>query len=609
MDDKEFKARVVEMDSLLTAKVPLQFSLSITTSPKVVYKRKLCSFNAVLICPCSNWFSSKVGSNAAFALHCACYNKHCPSSVIELLLKEYASPITLVSRVKSELHKWGVIGLPLHHYLSRTSNIDIDIVKMLVEANPQSMLSADVSVTPLHVILFNQSANNLEGILGCLLKLSPLSIRVLDGDGSTPLQLACYNKHFTLEVVQMLYNAWPEALRMGDIDGYLPIHQLSRNRKLEEPVALSVLRFMIGIDPTLVREVDEDWYLPIHFAVCGMSTGFCKVLIDAYPDSLRVGRTNAGRLPINVGYYNERADAVDTIQYILELYPESTNVRDGEGRLPIHGAARLGRTHIIELLLKHDPDMVSKTTNNHCQLPLHIACCCWRVEAVQVLYDAFPEATWVRNGSGRTPLELVSYNCGIQVVGNQLSSSSTIVNFLQAQQAYAQKAKDMIVMTTPDNNGWLPLHHALKDKAPLGSIKLLLKGNPSALLTTDYKIAFPLHIACQFSSVKVVKYLVELLDVNGRILEHCDTNKDSILHYACCGGNCEVVKYLLTNHSSLVASVVANEKGELPLHLLCESGKNEVDIDSKEQRLISAAREYIETIWLMLLADPEALMS
>ena len=140
-------------------------------------------------------------------------------------------------------------------------------------------------------------------------------------------------------------------------------------------------------------------------------------------------------------------------------------------------------------------------------------------------------------------------------------------------------------------------HHALKDGAPLGSIKLLVEGNPSALRTADRKLAFPLHIACEFSSVQVVKFLLEL---EGIPVSHLDTNKDSILHYACRGRNLGVIKYLLENHPSLVASVEMNLNKDLPLHLLCEAGKSRKNSD----RTL-----HIETIWLMLLADPEALMS
>ena len=93
------------------------------------------------------------------------------------------------------------------------------------------------------------------------------------------------------------------------------------------------------------------------------------------------------------------------------------------------------------------------------------------------------------------------------------------------------------------------------------------------------------------------------LDVSGRILEHSDTNKDSILHYACQGGNLEVIKYLLTNHASLVASAEVNQKRKLPLHLLCEAGKDD-KVDSDDN-----STEYVETIWLMLLANPEVIVS
>ena len=83
------------------------------------------------------------------------------------------------------------------------------------------------------------------------------------------------------------------------------------------------------------------------------------------------------------------------------------------------------------------------------------------------------------------------------------------MKFLQAQLVYARHAQDMTAMTTVDENGWLPLHRALKGNVPLGSIKLLVRGNPAALQVVDRK-GHTRCIACEFSSVKVVKYLVDL---------------------------------------------------------------------------------------------------
>lgn len=213
---------------------------------------------------------------------------------------------------------------------------------------------------------------------------------------------------------------------------------------------------------------------------------------------------------------------------------------------------------------------------------MHLACRSKRLAATKVLYDAYPQALHVCDEGGKTPIELVK--------------KGRVKSFLKEQSIYAHKSQDISAMTTLDHNGWLPLHHALKDNAALGSIKLLVEGNPSAIQTADNMLAFPLHIACEFSSLQVVRFLLDYDD--GIIpMYQMNSNKDSILHCACRRGNLAVIMYLIESHASLVASMEVNLNEKLPLHLLCESGMEE---DNKSVK-------YIETIWRMLLADPEAL--
>ena len=112
-------------------------------------------------------------------------------------------------------------------------------------------------------------------------------------------------------------------------------------------------------------------------------------------------------------------------------------------------------------------------------------------------------------------------------------------------------------------------------------------------------------IACQFSSAKVVQYLVEDdgevakylagLDV-GRTLQYKDMNKDTPLHYACRGGNLGVVEYLLNRNAPSVSD--RNVDNKLPFHLLCECE----EVDKK-------STEYTETLFLLLLANPETVMA
>ena len=520
-------------------------------------------------------------------LHCACYNKDCPGSVIKLLLGEYKAAAKCLATIGHGVHDWGVKGLPLHYYLTRISNIDVDIVKLLVEAYPQSLMITDETwpCYPIHAAVFNSITNNLSEIIEYFLELDPTSLRVLDGDGTTPLLLACENKGLDLEVVRMLYNSWPEALRMSGSNTNFPIHELCRNRMIEDTAALAILQFMLDIDQSISRERDIDGYLPIHHAVRGNSIEFCKALIDVYPESLRV-RTNNGRLPIHSAccHHGNSEANIETVQYMLDIYPESINVRSQSGLLPIHGAV-FGGVRLIELLLKHDPDAASKEKTDEdrrSRLPLHMACDAYadNVDVIETLYDAFPQAILLRDNNeyGQVPLE-----CARQL-GN-----SEVFKFLQAQLVYAQK--DMTTMTTPDENGWLPLHHAFKDKAPLGSIKLLLNGNPSAIRTVDNQYAFPLHLACEFSSEKVVRYLVG--ESNKHIIGHLDTNKDSILHYACRGVNLEVIKYLVDSFASLVSNT--NTDNKLPFHLLLEC----------ENEQVRESLEFTEVCFQMLRAHPE----
>ena len=117
--------------------------------------------------------------------------------------------------------------------------------------------------------------------------------------------------NMNLDVFKLLYNSWPEAIRIPGSNGNFPLHELCL-RESEITDELAILMFMLDIDQTVVRERrNDEGELPIHLALGCRSTGFCRVLIDAYPQSLRVG-TNYGSLPIHEAC---RAGEVDTILY------------------------------------------------------------------------------------------------------------------------------------------------------------------------------------------------------------------------------------------------------------------------------------------------------
>ena len=103
---------------------------------------------------------------------------------------------------------------------------------------------------------------------------------------------------------------------------------------------------------------------------------------------------------------------------MLELDPELIDAENNRGWLPIHYAAKNGRTKSIELLLKFDSDAASKEINGGSRrLPLHLACNYYtNISSIQVLYDAYPEAIFARDRDREALLENAQEEGNQQVI-------------------------------------------------------------------------------------------------------------------------------------------------------------------------------------------------
>eukprot|EP00956_Cyclotella_meneghiniana_P026037 scaffold55491_cov66-Cyclotella_meneghiniana.AAC.1 len=126
-----------------------------------------------------------------------------------------------------------------------------------------------------------------------------------------------------------------------------------------------------------------------------------------------------------------------------------------------------------------------------------------------------------------------------------------IIAFLGIQQNYTRTASNAELLITPDDKGWLPLHHALHNNSPVGSIHLLVKDSPDTINIADNNGLLPLQIACESYTVSV------------------SNDNSYLLHYACRGGNIEVVRYLLESRHSRAVSE-KNKDNMLPVHVFNE---------------------------------------
>ena len=583
----------------------------------------------------------------SYPLHLACYNKHCPNEVIRLLLERLGSFAVNVqlTHVCYMNYDWGSTGIeswiasqtsgadgyggtPLHYYLSRTSNVDLYIVKELV-IDSRVLLYTDVNTdsAPIHILMHNKGIGEMFNVVKYLAETNPSSLNSLDGQEHTPLDLACMNGSITAKTIDLLLRVCPGSIYQSNNRGGLPIHTVCDGDIDDEVVAMEVLNLLLKAQPDLVtRPTDEEDSLsdgdelPLHRAAANRSPSFCKILVHAHPEAVEMV-DSAGCLPFHNACYEGRPD---TVEYLFGLHPESLHIRNHYGYLPIHwtvlGYREEYTVEIVQFLILHDSECVSKSIvsddggdqhlHGNGTLPLHIVCSSMNLydqrEVMLLLFNLYPEAVLIRNGQQQLPIDIlreklddlpIDPDTGKVYNEDLYHRMECITSFLQTQMNYARKAQDETFMRTPDATGSLPLHYAIRAGAPLGSIKLLVKGNPNAATVPDGSGMFPLHVASEMSTVGVVEYLAELSPEH---LDDCDTNKNFPLHHACRGVNCEVIAYLLDRPISSVSVSERNADGMLPIHLFCVY-VNEQDEEGEDTPV------YTETIWRLLTAYPETL--
>ncbi len=436
-------------------------------------------------------------------------------------------------------------------------------------------------------VCVNRDVN--ENIIRLLLEKFPAAASKRGDDGEALLHHAIENPSVTPNIIKLLIDAAPDSVRSVDNDaGSMPLHSLCVIEK-DEPVATEILKLLIEEHPELVRCVSGEDDLPIHLAVkAAKSLEFCQVLIEAYPGSERIADAR-GLLPLHLACM---CGDVATVKYLYKVYPDAINhaaTRDGvaAGIYPIHLA--IGRKddpvvafEIVKFLLDSDPNVKLQKLKGETPLLRFV---CERLtnsmneakfEMIKTIYDAHPESIEDDEFVQSIRQPVVQY-------------------FLHGELVYARRARDHRRMVTPDDNGQLPLHRALQNNVTLGSIKLLVKGNPTALQSPDNGGALPLHIACQHhGSASVIHYLIGL---DTTTLNATDREGNTALHYACRGAKYETITMLLEKYDATSVSR-RNAHKKLPIDLLWESNAVEDIID----RL---SIEYTSSVFLLLRANPE----
>ena len=346
---------------------------------------------------------------------------------------------------------------------------------------------------------------------------------------------------------------------------------------------------LIETYPDAVRHADNNALLPIHYASLWKPPEFCRVLIDAYPGSEHVTDDEYDALPLHLACTN---NSLSTVEYLYNLYPDAIDATT-RGYYPIH-VAILSTTRrndpatavdIVKFLLDCNSNVKLQKHKGRsllqfaCGQPYNDANIEAGIKIIRILFDAHPEA--IENN--RVAANIHRYHQRIQA-------------FINGELVYARLTKDHLLMMTPDYNGQLPLHTSLQNNVRLGSIKLLVKGNPSAIRNIDDSGALPLHIACLYhDSASVVEFILSLARITR---DATDSQGNTALHYACHGAKHVTIALLLEKYDAASVSK-RNADDKFPIDLLWESNA----VEDRE------SIEYTGSVFQLLRAYPEMVQS
>eukprot|EP00984_Skeletonema_dohrnii_P004866 scaffold1710_cov132-Skeletonema_dohrnii-CCMP3373.AAC.2 len=497
---------------------------------------------------------------------------------------------------------------PLHVVCSN-KNVTRDIIRCVIEGNQAALLKQDEGGrTPLVYLCCNKALDETaaEEISTLLLEMCPESAQCCTHNGCLPIHFA--SLFCSPEFCWKLIQAYPESIQHEVNDEPL-FHYLLFSSDVNDSVALAVLKMLLENYPRMVRDFRWNGQSLLHYAAGGelpRAVEVCRLIAQAFPGlELELDESTGHQLqPL---HFACASGNLPVVKYILDMCPTAIRGESSNGAFPIHFAVQaLTRTpevavEVVKFLLSVDPGVASQevnwiTVSQREELeeigiedlfPLIYACIETNasnltsgLEVIKLLYNAYPEAIVNAEASFRRGIDISE-------------APDDVKHFLVDQLRYAAQTSNLQLVRTQDGNGRLPLHHALEEVAPLGTIKLLVQADTATLQIPDSDGSLPLHIAAsKYECPEVVKYL---LDLNIDILLVADNRGNTPLHCACLEGRYDVIEMFLTWYPNAVVCE-RNVDGDLPIQLL-------LDCDDQE------SADYASCIFLLLKASPEMWMS
>lgn len=523
------------------------------------------SFSSLALYPNDGRRTSKT---EAYPIHAACMNDNFPDSALRMLIEKYQSCNSsalqhcclLDAGYMSVMNLYNVKaiqttqGYPIHHYLSRKKNVNLDMVKLLVESFPAALKSKR-GMVPIELALRNKAD---------LAVFQYLLDKSGEEEGSGLLNVLCTPNRAThydnipFNIVQLIIKKLPRSLHSRDGFDRLPIHNLCINE-------------WIGWDEELDCQGSD--FLKL-----------LQLLVKNFPVSVQAQsrpckEDGEGALPLHLylkrtgGYVKYQFDVVE---FLVRAFPDALARRDVYGSLPVQ-MVMCNQEHnidVIKFILQESPLSSLQSVDTENRNILHLACSevNANVELIRLLVKSCPEFTRQKDSGGNLPLSTFCQLCSEE---SEYDEEAVELKRLGILKFLIEDDPESVKVL--DNDGSLPLHHALEYGCSSEFCRLLVQAFPGSALQRNLEGKLPIHIACMGNAAKVVNHLVEAEpECINMPTEESEYVGWLPIHLAAISESKdteELVRCLLAHNCQGIDTPVDDDwdGGYLPLHLACFS--------------------------------------
>eukprot|EP01039_Chlorochromonas_danica_P000444 gene444-478_t len=186
----------------------------------------------------------------------------------------------------------------------------------------------------------------------------PQALRALNNDGMLPLHWAAA-KNRNVDIIRSLIELGdPDDTKLANIEGCLPLHLAGQNDSLE------VVQTIYETFPEAIRIRDHEGGLPLHHACCLVENELVvKYLHEAYPEAISIAQDETRCTPLHLAAaFNS---SPDIIRYILSVCPNGASVEDADGWCAVHSLLNTNsedrwdgrKLECLRILLRENPQV------------------------------------------------------------------------------------------------------------------------------------------------------------------------------------------------------------------------------------------------------------